>query len=147
VLVNAHSVNNVSGRKSDVLGCQWRQQLMSYGLLSAAFHPAEGVCALRAVSRQRDTLLQEQARCVRRMQKALTLINVQLANASTPITGQTGLAIIRAIVAGERNPQALAKRRNYRVKASAADLAKSLEGTWQEEHLFCLGHALSLYDA
>ena len=146
VLVNAHSVKNVSGRKSDVLDCQWLQQLMSYGLLAAAFRPPAEVCALRAVSRQRDTLLQEQARCVQRMQKALTLMNVQLTNTLTDITGQTGLAILRAIVAGERDPQVLAKLRNYRVKASAADLAKSLEGTWQDEHLFCLGQALSLFD-
>ena len=146
VLVNAHSVKNVSGRKSDVLDCQWLQQLMSYGLLAAAFRPPADVCALRAVSRQRDTLLQEQARCVQRMQKALTLMNVQLTNTLTDITGQTGLAILRAIVAGERDPQALARLRNYRVKASAADLAKSLEGTWQDEHLFCLGQALSLFD-
>jgi len=146
VLVNAHSVRNVSGRKSDVLDCQWLQQLMSYGLLAAAFRPPADVCALRAVSRQRDTLLQEQARCVQRMQKALTLMNIQLANALTDIAGQTGLAIIRAIVAGERDPQALAKLRNYRVKASEADIAKSLEGTWKDEHLFCLGQALSLYD-
>jgi transposase len=143
VLVNAHSVRNVSGRKSDVLDCQWLQQLMSYGLLAAAFRPPADVCALRAVSRQRDTLLQEQARCVQRMQKALTLMNIQLANALTDIAGQT---IIRAIVAGERDPQALAKLRNYRVKASEADIAKSLEGTWKDEHLFCLGQALSLYD-
>jgi transposase len=146
VLVNAHSVKNVSGRKSDVLDCQWLQQLMSYGLLAAAFRPPADVCALRAVSRQRDTLLQEQARCVQRMQKAMTLMNVQLANALTDIAGQTGLAILRAIVAGERDPQALAKLRNYRVKASEADIAKSLEGTWKDEHLFCLGQALSLYD-
>jgi len=146
ILVNAHSVKNVSGRQSDVLDCQWLQPLMSYGLLAAAFRPPAEVCALRAVARQRDTLLQEQARCVQRMQKALTLMNVQLTNTLTDITGQTGLAILRAIVAGERDPQVLAKLRNYRVKASAADLAKSLEGTWQDEHLFCLGQALSLYD-
>jgi transposase len=144
VLVNAQR-QNVSGRKSDVLDCQWLQQLMSYGLLPPP-SAAGGVCALRAVSRQRDTLLQEQARCVQRMRKALTLMNVQLANTLTDIVGQTGLAILRAIVAGERDPQVLAKLRNYRVKASAADLAKSLEGTWQDEHLFCLGQALSLYD-
>jgi hypothetical protein len=80
------------------------------------------------------------------MQKALTLMNVQLANTLTDSVGPTGLAILRAIVAGERNPQALATLRNYRVKASAADIAKSLEGTWQDEHRFCLGQALSLYD-
>jgi transposase len=146
MLVNAHSVKNVSGRKSDVLDCQWLQQLMSFGLLSAAFRPPAEVCALRAISRQRDTLLQEQARCVQRMQKALTVMNLQLTHTITDIAGQTGLAIIRAIVGGERDPQALAKLRNYRIRASEAEIAKSLEGTWKEEHLFCLAQALSLYD-
>jgi transposase len=146
MLVNARSIKNVSGRKSDVLDCQWLQQLMSFGLLNAAFRPPADVCVLRAISRQRDTLLQEQARCIQRMQKALTLMNVQLANAITDITGQTGLAIIRAIVAGERNPHKLAKLRNYRIHASEAEIAQSLEGTWKEEHLFCLTQALSLYD-
>ena len=146
VLVNARNVKHVSGRKSDVLDCQWLQQLMSYGLLSAAFRPPADVCVLRAISRQRDTLLQEQARCVQRMQKSLTLMNIQLANAITDITGQTGLAIIRAIVAGERNPHELAKLRNYRIRSSEAGIAKSLEGTWNEEHLFCLAQALTLFD-
>ena len=146
MLVNARNVKHVSGRKSDVLDCQWLQQLMSFGLLSAAFRPPADVCALRAISRQRDTLLQEQARCVQRMQKALTQMNLQLTNTITDITGKTGLAIIRAIVAGERNPEELAKLRNYRIHASEVEIAKSLEGSWKEEHLFCLGQALSLYD-
>ena len=146
VLVNARNVKHVSGRKSDVLDCQWLQQLMSYGLLSAAFRPPADVCVLRAISRQRDTLLQEQARCVQRMQKSLTLMNIQLANAITDIAGQTGLAIIRAIVAGERNPHELAKLRNYRIRSSEAGIAKSLEGTWKEEHLFGLAQALTLFD-
>ena len=146
LLVNARSVKNVSGRKSDVLDCQWLQQLMSFGLLSAAFRPPADVCALRAISRQRDTLLQEQGRCIQRMQKALTQMNVQLANVITDITGQTGLAIIRAIVAGERDPAVLAKHRNYRIRASEETIAKSLQGTWKEEHLFCLGQSLALFD-
>jgi transposase len=146
MLVNAHGIKNVSGRKSDVLDCQWLQQLLSFGLLSAAFRPSAEVCALRTISRQRDTLLQGQACCVQRMQKALTLMNIQLNNTITDITGTTGLAIIRAIVAGERNPQELAKLRNYRIHASEAEIAKSLEGTWKEEHLFCLAQALELYD-
>lgn len=146
MLVNAHGIKNVSGRKSDVLDCQWLQQLLSFGLLSAAFRPSAEVCALRTISRQRDTLLQGQACCVQRMQKALTLMNIQLTNTITDITGTTGLAIIRAIVAGIRNPQELAKLRNYRIHASEAEIAKSLEGTWKEEHLFCLAQALELYD-
>ncbi len=127
MLVNARSVKKVSGRKSDVLDCQWLQQLMSFGLLSSTFRPPAEVCALRAVSRQRDSLLQEQARCLQRMQKALTQMNLQLTNVITDITGQTGLNIIRAIVAGERDPLALAKHRNYRIKASEMAIAKSLE--------------------
>ena len=146
MLVNAHGIKNVSGRKSDVLDCQWLQQLLSFGLLSAAFRPSAEVCALRTIWRQRDTLLQGQACCVQRMQKALTLMNIQLTNTITDITGTTGLAIIRAIVAGIRNPQELAKLRNYRIHASEAEIAKSLEGTWKEEHLFCLAQALELYD-
>jgi len=147
MLVNARSIKNVTGRKSDVLDCQWLQQLMSFGLLSAAFRPPADVCALRAISRQRDMLLRGQASCVQRMQKALTQMNLQLTNTITDITGKTGLDIIRAIEAGERNPYALAKLRNYRIHASEAEIAKSLEGTWKEEHLFCLSQALKLYDS
>jgi transposase len=145
-LVNARHVRHVSGRKSDVLDCQWLQQLMSFGLLSAAFRPSGDICALRALSRQRDTLLGEQARQVQRMQKALTQMNVQLANVITDVVGKTGIDIIRAIVAGERDPYRLAKLRNYRVHASEEKIAKSLEGNWRTEHLFCLSQALSLYD-
>lgn len=146
MLVHARNVKHVSGRKSDVLDCQWLQQLMTYGLLSAAFRPPANVCALRAISRQRDMLIQERARSVQRMQKALTQMNIQLSNAITDITGTSGLAIMRAIIAGERDPAKLAKLRNYRIHASEAEIAKSLEGTWKTEHLFCLGQALSLYD-
>jgi hypothetical protein len=91
-------------------------------------------------------LLEERARSVQRMQKALTQMNIQLSNTITDITGTSGLAIIRAIMAGERDATKLAKLRNYRVHASEADIAKSLEGTWKAEHVFCLGQALSLYD-
>ena len=146
LLVNARHVRNVSGRKSDVLDCQWLQQLMSYGLLRGAFRPPGEVCALRAISRQRDSLLREQARQVQRMQKALTQMNIQLANVITDIVGKTGLDIIRAIVAGEREPHQLARLRNYRVRASEEKIAQSLTGTWRSEHVFCLAQALALYD-
>lgn len=145
-LVNARHVKNVSGRKSDVLDCQWIQQLMTFGLLSGAFRPEGDICALRAVSRQRDALLREQARQVQRMQKALTQMNVQLTNVITDIVGKTGQDIIRAIVAGERDPKKLAKLRNYRIHASEEEIAKSLEGNWRDEHVFCLGQALALFD-
>ena len=103
LLVNARHVKNVSGRKSDVLDCQWLQQLMSYGLLRGAFRPADGVCALRALSRQRAMLLRSQARHVQHMQKALTQMNIQLANVIADVAGETGQKILRAIVAGERD--------------------------------------------
>jgi transposase len=146
-LVNAKHVKNVPGKKSDVLDCQWLQQLMSFGLLSRAFRPDGEVCALRAVVRQRDTLIEAQSQQIQRMQKALTQMNVQLANVITDISGKTGQDIIRAIVAGERDPLKLARLRNYRVHASEDEIAKSLRGNWRAEHLFCLAQSLKLFDA
>jgi transposase len=145
-LVNARHVKNVSGKKSDVLDCQWLQQLMTFGLLRGAFRPAAEVCALRAVVRQRDTLIAAQAQQVQRMQKALTQMNVQLANVISDLAGKTGQDIVRAIVAGERDARKLAQLRNYRIRADEATIAKSLHGTWREEHLFCLAQALKLFD-
>lgn len=146
-LVNARHVKNVSGRKSDVIDCQWLQQLMSFGLLAGAFRPDEEVCALRAVSRQRDSLIRDQGRHVQRMQKVLVQMNVQLTNVLSDIAGATGLAILRAIVSGERDPAKLARLRNYRVQASESEIAQSLQGNWREEHLFCLAQTLALFDA
>ena len=146
-LVNARHVKNVSGRKSDVLDCQWLQQLMSYGLLSGAFRPKDEVCALRAVNRQRDMLLAYQARHVQHMQKALAQMNVQLANVISDIVGETGQKIVRAIVAGERDGQVLAKMKNAHIRASEQTIAESLRGNWREEHLFCLKQAVALFDA
>jgi transposase len=146
LLVNARHVKNVSGRKSDVLDCQWLQQLMSYGLLRGAFRPADGVCALRALSRQREMLLRSQARHVQHMQKALTQMNIQLANVISDVVGETGQKILRAIVAGERDGQALAAMKNVRIRASVAEIANSLQGNWRDEHLFALKQALALFD-
>jgi len=146
-LVNARHVKNVSGRKSDVLDCQWLQQLMRYGLLSGAFRPRDEICALRAVSRQRDMLLSYQARHVQHMQKALAQMNVQLANVISDIVGDTGQKIVRAIIAGERDGRVLAKMKNVRIRASEADIEKSLRGNWRPEHLFALGQAMTLFDA
>jgi transposase len=145
-LVNARHVKNVSGKKSDVLDCQWLQQLMSFGLLAGAFRPDGEVCALRAVVRQRETLIAGQAQQIQRMQKALTQMNVQLVHVISDIAGQTGQDIVRAIVAGERDARKLAQLRNYRVHASEEQIAKSLLGNWREEHLFCLAQALKLFD-
>lgn len=145
-LVDAKSVRNVKARKSDVLDCQWLQQLHSFGLLNKAHRPDASVCALREMSRLRDITIEERARHVQRMQKALTQMNVQLTNVITDITGETGMNIIRAIVAGERDRQVLARMRNYRVHASIEQIAKALEGNWTREHLYSLTHELKAYD-
>jgi transposase len=145
-LVNARHVKNVSGRKSDVLDCQWLQQLMSYGLLAAAFRPAESVCVLRALWRQRAMLLRGQGRQIQHIQKALTQMNIQLANVISDVVGVTGQQILRAILAGERDGQALAALRNGRIQASADDIARSLQGNWRAEHLFALRQAVDMFD-
>ena len=146
LLVNARHVKNVSGRKSDVLDCQWLQQLMSFGLLRGAFRPAEQVCVLRSLSRQRTMLLRSQGRFVQHMQKALTQMNIQLANVISDVAGETGQRILRAIVAGERDGRALAQLRNARIRASEDEIAKSLQGNWRAEHLFALKQALDAFD-
>ena len=146
LLVNARHVKNVSGRKSDVLDCQWLQQLMSYGLLSGAFRPTEQVCVLRSLWRQRAMLLRGQGRAVQHMQKALTQMNVQLANVISDVVGETGQKILRAIVAGERDGQVLGAMKNARIHASIDEIAKSLQGNWRAEHLFALKQALGTFD-
>lgn len=146
LLVNARHVKNVSGRKSDVLDCQWLQQLLTFGLLNGAFRPAEQVCALRALSRQRARLLRDQGRCVQHMQKAMTLMNIQLANVLSDVAGVTGQKIVRAIVAGERDPQVLAAYKDVRIHASMDEIAASLQGNWRDEHLFALKQALGAFD-
>ena len=133
LLVNARHVKNVSGRKSDVLDCQWLQQLMSFGLLRGAFRPADQVCVLRSLSRQRTMLLRSQGRFVQHMQKALTQMNIQLAN-------------VISDVAGERDGLALARLKNSRIRASEDEIAKSLQGSWRAEHLFALKQALDAFD-
>lgn len=146
-LVNARHVKNVSGRKSDVLDCQWLQQLMSYGLLSGAFRPKQQICALRSLSRQQSMLVRYQRQHVQHMQKALTQMNLQLDNVISDVMGETGQKIIRAILAGERDAQRLAQLRSQRIRASAQELVKSLQGNWRSEHLFVLKQAVALYDA
>ncbi len=145
-LVNSRSTRQVTGRKSDVLDCQWIWQLMSHGLLKGAFRPADSVCRLRAIVRQLATKVQEQSRCIAHMQKALTQMNIQLDNVVSDLMGKTGTAILRAIVAGERNPQKLATLRDGRLRADEETVARSLQGNWREEHLFLLTQALEHYD-
>lgn len=145
-LVDARQMKYVPGRKSDVQDCQWLQKLMSLGFLRAAFRPDAEVCELRAVARQRDILLKEQASWVQRMQKALVQMNIQLTEVLTDVMGLTGELIIRDIVAGERDPKALARHRHSRVKASAEEIIKALTGNWRPEHLFVLKQSLGMYD-
>ena len=145
-LVDARQMKYVPGRKSDVQDCQWLQKLMSLGLLRAAFRPEVEVCVVRAVARQREVLIADQSSWVQRMQKALVQMNIQLTEVLSDVMGTTGQAIIRAIVAGERDPKVLARHRHGRVKASADEITKALTGNWREEHLFVLGQALGVYD-
>jgi transposase len=145
-LVNARHVKNVPGRKSDVLDCQWLQQLHTYGLLRGAFRPVEEVCTLRAYVRQRATLVRSAASYIQRMQKALAQMNLQLHNVVTDITGLTGMRIIKAILGGERNPRILAALRDHRCKNDESTIACSLRGNYRPEHLFSLRQAVELYE-
>jgi transposase len=146
-LVNARHVKNVPGRKSDVLDCQWLQKLHSYGLLHASFRPTEDFAKLRTYLRHRETLMLSASAHTQRMQKALTLMNVQLHRAIADVTGDTGLRIIRDIVAGQHDPKALAKHRDHRCKANEEEIAEALRGEYREEHVFTLHQSLQLYDA
>lgn len=145
-LVNAHYVKTVPGRKTDVKDCQWLQQLHTYGLLSGSFRPEDQICVLRSYIRQRDNLIKSTCVHIQRMQKALTQMNLQLHRVISDITGTTGLAIIRAIVAGERNPEVLALNRDGRIKASCAEIAAALTGDYRPELVFILQQELQLYD-
>ena len=146
LLVPPRMTKQIAGRKSDVLDCQWIWQLLSYGLLRGAFRPGDAVCPLRSYVRQAKRLIEDRARCVHHMQKALTEMNVRLDSVLTDIMGQTGQQILRAIIGGERDAQRLASFRDRRVKASGDTIAASLEGTWREEHVFALEQAMQRYD-
>ena len=145
-LVNAQHVKHVPGRKSDIKDCQWLQYLHTCGLLSASFRPEAEICALRAYLRHRAMWLDYRAAHIQHMQKALQQMNVQLPQVLTDITGTTGLAIIRAIVAGERDPVHLARFRDPRCAHSTEDIAKALTGHYRPEHVFAWPQALALYD-
>ena len=145
-LVDARRVKNVPGRKSDVMDCQWLQQLHTYGLLEGAFRPESQIVVLRAYLRQRAMLVRSAASHIQHMQKALSEMNLQLHIVISDITGVTGLKIIRAIIAGQRDPHRLASLRDPKCKNSVETIAKSLEGNYRKEHLFSLKQALELYD-
>src|SRR5438874_3379003 len=144
-LVNAQHVRHVPGRKSDVLDCQWLQYLHSVGLLKASFRPEHDVCAVRSLLRHREGLVQMASVHVQHMQKALDQMNLQIHHVISDITGATGMTIIEAILAGERNPHTLAALRDGRIKATADTIAKSLVGDYRREHLFTLGQSLAAF--
>jgi transposase len=145
-LVNARHVKNVPGRKSDVSDCQWLQRLHTYGLLSASFRPDDQICVLRSYWRHRANLVRYASDHIQHMQKALTEMNLQLHKVLSNVTGVTGMNIIRAIIAGERDREKLALMREHGVKNTSETIAKALEGDYRQEHLFALKQAVELYD-
>lgn len=145
-LANARDTKNLPGRKSDVQESQWLMKLHTYGLLRNSFRPVEAIRRVRSVWRLRDRHVRDAAREVQHMQKALTTMNMQLTNVLSDVAGSSGQAIIRAILAGERNPWKLAQLKDYRVRASEEEIARSLEGNWQQETLFELQQAVERYD-
>src|ERR1700676_3622357 len=146
-LVNARHTKNLPGRKSDVQESQWLLKLHTYGLLRNSFHPAAEIRVARTYWRQRGDHVHAVSTCIQRMQKALTQMNIQLANVISDLSGWTGQRIVRAILAGERDPQALAALSHPGIHASRDTIAKSLEGTWQADLLFVLQQEVTLYDA
>jgi len=144
-LVDARGMKNVPGRRTDWHECQWIQFLHSVGLLRAAFRPDGEVCAVRALMRHRSDLVQMASQHIQHMQKALTQMNVQIHHVISDITGVTGMAIVDAIVGGQRDPQELAKLRDPHIKASEETIRKSLKGNWRSEHLFTLKQSRHMY--
>ena len=145
MLVDPRKLKSVPGRKTDVSDCQWLRQLHTYGLLASAFRPDAQIRRLRSYLRQRSMLVEYASHHVQHMQKALTQMNIKLHHVISDITGKTGMAIIGAIITGERDPQKLAQLRDYRTRADEKTIAKSLEGHWRPEHLFELSQAVELY--
>ena len=144
-LVNARYFQNVPGRRTDVSDCQWLRYLHAVGLLRPSFRPTDQVCVLRSLARYRDSLIQTAATHVLRMHKALDQINLQIHHVISDITGVTGLRIVDAILAGERDPKKLAALRDGRIKATEATIIKSLVGDYRREHLFTLRQSLAAY--
>jgi transposase len=144
-VVNAKYTKTLPGRKTDVLECQWLQQLHTFGLLNNSFLPPEEIRVLRTYLRQRESLVAESGRCIQQMQKVLTTLNVQLANVISDLSGTTGMAILAAILDGERDPYKLAALANSRIQASRKELAQSLEGHWRDDLLFVLRQVHALY--
>jgi len=145
-LVNARGTKNLPGRKSDVQESEWLRKLHTYGLLRNSFRPPSEIRSVRTIWRQRDRLVKDCGRAIQQMQKALTTMNIQLANTISDISGASGQAIIRAIVAGTRDPRELAKFRDPRIAASEEEIVQCLQGNWREDVLFELRQVLDAYD-
>lgn len=145
-LVNARHTKNLPGRKTDVQESQWLLKLHTYGLLRNSFRPPENIRLLRTIWRLRDRHVKEAGRTIQHMHKALTSMNIHLSNAISDLSGLSGQTIIRAILTGERDPYQLARLRDPRVKASEEEIARSLEGNWQDDFLFELQQAVDEYD-
>jgi transposase len=146
ILVNARYAKNVPGRKTDVSDAGWLRQLHSYGLLRGSFRPEAEIATLRAYLRQRERLVEYAAAHIQHMQKALMEMNLQLHHVVSDITGATGMRIIRAIVAGERDPEVLAAFRDIRCRSSVEVIKAALVGNDRDEHIFALTQSLELYD-
>jgi len=146
-LVNARHVKNVPGRpKTDRFDCRWLQKLHTYGLLAPSLRPPEDICQLRSLLRHRDNLLRMTVKHIQHMPKSLDQMHLHLPHGMSDVTGVTGMRILRAIVAGERDPQTLAQYRDYRIQSSEDTIAKALEGDYRAEHVFTLTQSLALYD-
>jgi transposase len=146
-VTNARYTKMLPGRKSDVQECQWLQKLHTFGLLTQSFRPTEEFRVLRSYMRQRENLVTAAGICIQHIQKAMTELNLQLANVLSDISGKSGMAILRAILKGERDPYKLAELCDRRVQASRKEVAQSLEGNWREELLFIVQQSLDLYDS
>jgi transposase len=145
-LVNARHVKTVPGRKTDWNDAQWLQKLHALGLFEASFRPDAEIRCLRTLVRYRAELVERRAPHINHMIQALKHMNIQLSLVLTDITGVTGLAMLRAIVAGERDPQQLARFRQPGCKQSEADITKALTGSWDDAQLFVLQQSLDLFD-
>ena len=146
LLISSRSLRRVAGRKSDITDAKWIQTLHSYGLLEGSFRPQADLVALRTLLRHRSQLVEHRSPHIQHMQKALLQMNVQLSQAVTDVTGIIGQKIIRAILAGERDPQTLAALREPGCEKSPEEIGRALTGTWREEHLFILNQSMMLYD-
>lgn len=145
-LVDARQAKNLPGRKTDVKDCQWLQQLHTYGLLTRAFRPAEALCTLRSYWRHRKDLVEMASMQIQLMHKSLEQMNLQLHKVLSDVTGVTGMKILQAILAGERDPVVLAQMKHPLVRSSQDTIAKALTGDWRAEHLFTLRQAVELYE-